>query len=106
MAIIGRLFRFAVLLVLLVVMFGGGWAVGRLGLLSTVPVASLSDRERQFSERMQGSLVGYSPYRAGPAPEEDRYDISSVRRWPTIAGGSTCACGTAPTTSRCRSSSP
>jgi hypothetical protein len=83
MAIIGRVFRFAVLLVLLVVMFGGGWAVGRLGLLSTVPVASLSDRERQFSERMQGaSLVGYFTVsgRTGREPEEDRYDISSVEK--------------------------
>ena len=83
MAIVGRLFRFAVLLVLLVVMFGGGWAVGRLGLLSTVPVASLSDRERQFSERMQGaSLVGYFTVsgRTRREPEEDRYDISSVEK--------------------------
>jgi hypothetical protein len=83
MAIVGRLFRFAVLLVLLVVMFGGGWAVGRLGLLSTVPVASLSDRERQFTERMQGaSLVGYFTVsgRTRREPEEDRYDISSVEK--------------------------
>jgi hypothetical protein len=59
MAIVGRVFRVAVLLVLLVLMFGGGWAVGRLGLGATVPTASLNDLERQFSERMRNSsLVG------------------------------------------------
>jgi hypothetical protein len=82
MAIVGRVFRFAALLVLLVVIFGGGWAVGRLGLLSTVPAASLTDLERQFSERMQSaSLVGYFTVSGGKRePDEDRYDISSVEK--------------------------
>ena len=83
MAIVGRVFRFAVILVLLALVFGGGWVVGRMGLLSTVPVASLSDRERQFSERMQNSsLVGYFTVegRSKREPEEDRYDISSVEK--------------------------
>ena len=81
MAIVGRVFRFAALLVLLAVIFGGGWAVGRLGLFSTVPTASLTDLERQFSERMQSaSLVGYFTVagRSKREPDEDRYDISSV----------------------------
>ena len=83
MAIVGRVFRFAALLVLLAVIFGGGWAVGRLGLFSTVPTASLTDLERQFSERMQSaSLVGYFTVagRSKREPDEDRYDISSVEK--------------------------
>ena len=83
MAIVGRFIRFAALLVLLVVVFAGGWAVGRLGLGSTVPTASLTDLERQFSERMKGSsLVGYFTVagRTKGAPEEDRYDIASVEK--------------------------
>jgi hypothetical protein len=83
MAIVGRVFRFAVLLVLLVLMFGGGWAVGRLGLGATVPTASLTELERQFSERMRGSsLVGYFTVdgRTKRAPDEDRYDITSVEK--------------------------
>ena len=83
MAIVGRFIRFAALLVLLVVMFAGGWAVGRLGLGSTVPTASLTDLERQFSERMKGSsLVGHFTVsgRTKGAAEEDRYDIASVEK--------------------------
>ena len=83
MAIVGRLFRFAVILVLLVLMLGIGWAVGRLGYGSTVPVASLADRERQFSERMHNaSLVGHFTVagRERRSAEEDRYDISSVEK--------------------------
>ena len=83
MAIVGRLFRFAVILVLLVLMLGVGWAAGRLGYGSTVPVASLDERERQFSDRMRSSsLVGYFTVdgRQKRAPDEDRYDISSVEK--------------------------
>ena len=55
-----RPFRIIAFVVLMLLVFAGGWAIGRTGLMSTVPVASLSDRERQFSERMQSSsLVGY-----------------------------------------------
>jgi hypothetical protein len=83
MAIVGRLFRFAVILVLLVLMLGAGWVAGRLGYGSTVPVASLEDRERQFSERMRdSSLVGYFTVdgREKRNAEEDRYDIASVEK--------------------------
>jgi hypothetical protein len=83
MAIVRRLFRISILLVLLVLMFGAGWAAGKLGYGSTVPVASLADRERQFSERMaRSSLVGYFTVdgREKRAAEEDRYDISSVEK--------------------------
>jgi hypothetical protein len=83
MAIVGRFFRFAALLVVLILVFGGGWAVGRLGLGSTVPTASLTDRERGFSEQLRSSsLVGYFTVegRANRTPDEDRYDISSVEK--------------------------
>lgn len=83
MAIVRRLFRFAVILVLLALMLGVGWAAGRLGYGSTLPLASLADRERQFSERMQrSSLVGHFTVdgREKPSAEEDRYDISSVEK--------------------------
>jgi hypothetical protein len=83
MAIVGRLFRFAVILVLLVLMLGAGWVAGRLGYGSTVPVASLEDRERQFSERMRNSsLVGHFTVdgREKRNAEEDRYDIASVEK--------------------------
>jgi hypothetical protein len=78
-----RAFRIVAFVVLMLLVFAGGWAIGRMGLMSTVPVASLSDRERQFSERMQGSsLVGYFTVagRTRREPEEDRYDISSVEK--------------------------
>jgi hypothetical protein len=83
MGTIGRSFRLALFLILLILMFGGGWAVGRLGLGSTVPTASLTDLERQFSDRMRdASLVGHFTVtgRKDPGAEEDRYDISSVEK--------------------------
>jgi len=78
-----RAFRIMAFVVVMLLVFAGGWAIGRMGLMSTVPVASLSDRERQFSERMQrSSLVGYFTVagRTRREPEEDRYDISSVEK--------------------------
>jgi hypothetical protein len=83
MAMVGRVLRVGVLLVLLVLTFGGGWAVGRLGLGSTVPVASLTDLERAFSERMNNaSLVGHFTVdgRGDRSADEDRYDIYSVEK--------------------------
>jgi hypothetical protein len=64
-------------------MLGVGWVAGRLGYGSTVPVASLEERERQFSERMRdSSLVGYFTVdgREKRNAEEDRYDIASVEK--------------------------
>jgi hypothetical protein len=78
-----RAFRIIAFVVVMLLVFAGGWAIGRMGLMSTVPVASLSDRERQFSERMlSSSLVGYFTVagRTRREPEEDRYDISSVEK--------------------------
>ena len=83
MAGVRRVFRIIAFVALMLSIFAGGWAIGRMGLMSTVPVASLSDRERQFSERMlSSSLVGYFTVagRTRREPEEDRYDISSVEK--------------------------
>jgi hypothetical protein len=83
MALVGRLFKLAILIVLVVLALGVGWISGRLGYGATVPVASLADREKQFSESLRSaSLVGFFTVegRSGRPAEEDRYDISSVEK--------------------------
>jgi hypothetical protein len=62
--------------------FGGGWITGRLGIGSVVGPDSLSDMEREFSERMQDvSLVGsFTVAGRGGEPREDRYQIASVEK--------------------------
>jgi hypothetical protein len=83
MALIGRVVRYSIALVLLVVLFGAGWVTGRTGIGSVVDPASLTDLERQFTDRMRGvSLVGsYSMAgREDRPPRSDRYDISSVEK--------------------------
>jgi hypothetical protein len=68
-------------LILLVVTFSGGWLVARLGLGATVNPASLSDLERQFSDRMRDvSLIGTFTVdgQGDRTPHEDRYDIARV----------------------------
>jgi hypothetical protein len=73
----------AAVAVLALLLFGGGWLVGRLGIGSVVDPASLNDSERQFVERMRDvSLVGsftVTGREDGP-PRADRYDISSVEK--------------------------
>lgn len=67
----------------LVVVFAGGWLVGRTGIGATVDPASLDDRERAFTERMKDvSLVGTFTVagREDRAASPDRYDISSVEK--------------------------
>jgi hypothetical protein len=71
------------IVVVAVVLFAGGWIVGRLGIGTVVDPASLTDAERQFAERMRDvSLVGSytSAGREGRPPRADRYDISSVEK--------------------------
>ena len=59
MAVVRRVLGTAGLVVLLLAIFGGGWLVGRLGIGSAVRPASLTDLERQFTERMRDvSLIG------------------------------------------------
>src|SRR5215204_1179809 len=70
------------LLVLLVV-FAGGYLAGRTGAGSVVDPASLPDAERQFIERMSGaSLVGRFTIagREDRPARPERYDLSSVEK--------------------------
>lgn len=71
------------LIVLLMVTFAGGWLVARTGMGATLSSVSVSDRERQFIDRMNGSsLVGRFTLEGRedrPAAAE-RYDIASVEK--------------------------
>jgi len=69
--------------VLVLAIFGGGWLVGRLGIGSVVNPASLSEVERQFTERMRDvTMVGSFTVagREDPTSRSDRYDIVSVEK--------------------------
>jgi hypothetical protein len=80
---IRRALGVAARVLLILVVFAGGWIVGRLGIGSVVEPASLTDAEKQFVERMHGvSLVGSFTVagREDRAPRSDRYDISSVEK--------------------------
>jgi hypothetical protein len=83
MALVRRLAWLALAIVLLLAAFAGGWLSGRLGLGPAVDPASLTDLERQFSERMRGaSLVGYFTVagREDRPARPDRYDIAGVEK--------------------------
>lgn len=78
-----RLAWITLAVLLLLATFGGGWIVGRTGIGSVVDRASLTDLERQFTDRMSGtSLVGSFTVngRTSRAASEDRYDLSSVEK--------------------------
>ena len=81
MALVRRVLGTAGVVVLLLAIFSGGWLVGRLGIGSAVRPASLTDLERQFTERMRDvSLIGSFTVagREDRPPRSDRYDIASV----------------------------
>jgi len=83
MALVGRLVKWTLTLVLALLLFAGGWLVGRLGIGSVVSPASLSDAERQFAERMRNvTMVGTFTLdgRESRKAEPDRYDIASVEK--------------------------
>ena len=83
MALVGRVFKWMVVAVLALLLFAGGWLVGRLGIGSVVNPASLIDAERQFAERMRNvTMVGTFTLdgRESRKPEPDRYDIASVEK--------------------------
>lgn len=70
-------------LLLLLVVFGGGYVAGRSGIGSVVDPESLTAAERQFTERMAGaSLVGRFTIagREDRPARPERYDISSVEK--------------------------
>jgi hypothetical protein len=98
MALVRRVLGVALVVVVIAAIFGGGWLVGRTGIGSVVNPASLTDLERQFSERMRDTaLVGTFTIagREDRTPREDRYDIASVEKvgdhlWRFNAGMSCC----------------
>lgn len=99
MAVVRRVGVFVAALVVLILVFGGGWVAGRFGIGdAAVDPATLTDAERQFAERMRGvSLVGSFTVegRGDRAPREDRYDIESVEKvgddlWRFNAGMKCC----------------
>ena len=93
-----RVLQISLVVVLVLAIFGGGWLVGRLGIGSAVNPASLTDLERQFTERMRDvTLVGSFTVagREDRPPRPDRYDISSVEKvgddlWRFTAGMQCC----------------
>jgi hypothetical protein len=65
------------------VIFVSGWLAGRLAIGSVVDPASLSQAERQFSERMKNvALVGTFSVagREGRPPNPEGYEIASVEK--------------------------
>src|SRR5262245_7124493 len=83
MAMVRRIAKAVTITLLAIVIFVGGWLVGRLGIGSVVEPSSLPEIERQFTARMQkASLVGTFTVagREGRAANPDRYDIASVEK--------------------------
>ena len=98
MSLVRRVIGTGFVIVLVLVVFGGGWLVGRLGIGSAVNPASLTDLERQFTERMRDvTLIGSFTVagRDSRPPRSDRYDIKSVEKvgdnlWRFAAGMQCC----------------
>ena len=83
MTSVRRILSVALVVGLAAALFASGWLVGRLGIGSVVEPASLTEAERQFTERMRDvSLVGSFTIagREDRTPRPDRYDISSVEK--------------------------
>ena len=77
------LFKLGGVVVLLAVVFAAGWLVANLGVGQAVDPASLTDLERDFTERMQNvALVGHFTIdgreEMGGRPE--RYELASVTK--------------------------
>ena len=99
-----RVIKVGLAVVLAVALLAGGWFAGRMGIGSVVEPASLSEAERQFTERMRDvSLIGTFTVFGREAreadgrggPREDRYDIASVEKvgenlWRFNAGMQCC----------------
>jgi hypothetical protein len=99
MAVVRRAIGFVAAVVVLILVFGGGWVAGRFGIGdAAVDPASLTDQERQFTERMRNVTLRGSftvDGREGRTPREDRYDIESVEKvgddlWRFNAGMQCC----------------
>src|SRR5436190_15380697 len=75
--------RPALFVALALMLFGGGWLVGRLGIGSVVNPSSLSEVERRFSEGMRNVTMAGTFTVAGRenrTPRVDRYEIASVEK--------------------------
>jgi hypothetical protein len=80
-----RVLKSALAVLLLLAIFAGGWLVGRLGIGSVVNPASLTDVERQFTERMRdvkmvGSFTIAGRESSDRTPRADGYEIASVEK--------------------------
>jgi hypothetical protein len=83
MTTVRRVLRLVLIVVVALILFAGGWLAGRTGIGSVVDPASLTDAERQFSERMKNvALVGTFSVagREGRASNPDGYEIASVEK--------------------------
>jgi hypothetical protein len=83
MATVRRATATALAIVLALVLFGGGWLVGRLGIGAAVDPASLTDVEHQFASRMRDvTLLGSfsTDGQEDRVPRPDRYEIVSVEK--------------------------
>ena len=78
-----RVLKVALAGVVAILLLGGGWLAGRLGIGSVVSPSSLPAAERQFAERMRNvRLVGTFTVtgREDRTPREDGYEIESVEK--------------------------
>jgi hypothetical protein len=83
MTTVRRVLRLVLVAVAALILFAGGWLAGRLGIGSVVDPASLTEAERQFSERMKDvAMVGTFSIdgREGRNRIPDRYEIVSVEK--------------------------
>jgi hypothetical protein len=83
MALVRRVLGLVFVLVLALLVFSAGWLVGRLGIGSVVESSSLTEQERQFTDRMKNvTMVGTFTVtgREDRAAEPDRYEIASVQK--------------------------
>jgi hypothetical protein len=83
MTTVRRVLGIALIAVVALLLVAGGWLAGRLGIGSVVDPASLTEAERQFSERMKdATMVGTFTVdgREGRDRVPDRYEIVSVEK--------------------------
>jgi hypothetical protein len=99
MAMVRRAVGLVAAVIVLILVFGGGWVAGRLGIGdAALDPASLTELERQFTERMRNVTLRGSftvDGRESRPAREDRYDIESVEKvgddlWRFQAGMQCC----------------
>jgi hypothetical protein len=97
MTLVRRVLGIAMVVLLVLAIFGGGWLVGRLGIGSAVNPASLSDAERQFTERMRDvslvgsfTVAGYGDHYAGTWQHRWRSDVRTYRKADAEGGMTSC----------------